>query len=267
MTSNNHSSATGQPAGICPFKMVLLGESAVGKSSLVLRFVEGKFHEYEVSTIGGAYLTQTVSIGDITVKLELWDTAGREQYHSLAPMFYRGAHAAIVVYDITNADTFSRAKVWVKELQHQAASNIIIALAGNNKKITKTQDTSNRSGELGHGNESQSVTGGCCGSKNYSGLSVPIDNKYASSIYSIGFIFTIACCCDDTLASEFGSVQAQNNPRLLTNPFRIVPVGTNDAISLVGCSSIDSLLGATLQFSGYDRERNVTVQIPGPSIE
>ncbi|CAF1362977.1 unnamed protein product [Rotaria sordida] len=67
--------------------------------------------------------------------------------------------------------------------------------------------------------------------------------------------------------SEFGSVQAQNNPRLLTNPFRIVPVGTNDAISLVGCSSIDSLLGATLQFSGYDRERNVTVQIPGPSIE
>ncbi|CAF1445975.1 unnamed protein product [Rotaria sordida] len=108
---------------------------------------------------------------------------------------------------------------------------------------------------------------GYCWKRNYSGLSVPIDNKYASSIYSIGFIFTIACCCDDTLASEFGSVQAQNNPRLLTNPFRIVPVGTNDAISLVGCSSIDSLLGATLQFSGYDRERNVTVQIPGPSIE
>ncbi|CAF4267711.1 unnamed protein product, partial [Rotaria sordida] len=138
MTSNNHSSATGQPAGICPFKMVLLGESAVGKSSLVLRFVEGKFHEYEVSTIGGAYLTQTVSIGDITIKLELWDTAGREKYHSLAPMYYRGAHAAIVVYDITNADTFSRAKVWVKELQHQAASNIIIALAGNKVDLATT---------------------------------------------------------------------------------------------------------------------------------
>ncbi|CAF1362959.1 unnamed protein product [Rotaria sordida] len=210
MTSNNHSLATGQPARICQFKMVLLGESAVGKSSLVLRFVKGKFHEYEVSTIGAAFLTQTVSIGDITVKLELWDTAGQERYQSLAPMYYRGAQAAIVVYDITNADTFSRAKVWVKELQRQATSNIIIALAGNKvdlatttrqveiadaqtyaeenglifmetsaktsmnvndifmviaRKLPKTQDTSNRSGGLEHGNESQSVTGGCCGSK------------------------------------------------------------------------------------------------------
>jgi Ras-related protein Rab-5C len=111
--------------------MVLLGESAVGKSSLVLRFVRGQFHEYQESTIGAAFLTQTVSVDDTTVKLELWDTAGQERYHSLAPMYYRGAQAAIVVYDITNADTFSRAKVWVKELQRQAAPNIVIALAGN----------------------------------------------------------------------------------------------------------------------------------------
>jgi len=128
--------------------MVLLGESAVGKSSLVLRFVRGQFHEYQESTIGAAFLTQTVSVDDTTVKLELWDTAGQERlfflvenfiyiyvvlfrYHSLAPMYYRGAQAAIVVYDITNADTFNRAKVWVKELQRQAAPNIVIALAGN----------------------------------------------------------------------------------------------------------------------------------------
>ena len=71
------------------------------------------------STIGAAFLTQTVCLDDTTVKFEIWDTAGQERYHSLAPMYYRGAQAAIVVYDITNADTFERAKSWVKELQRQ----------------------------------------------------------------------------------------------------------------------------------------------------
>lgn len=111
-------------AKICQFKLVLLGESAVGKSSLVLRFVKGQFHEFQESTIGGeyniskrmkqmeffssnlclilaAFLTQTVCLDDTTVKFEIWDTAGQERYHSLAPMYYRNAQAAIVVYDIT----------------------------------------------------------------------------------------------------------------------------------------------------------------------
>jgi len=117
------------------FKLVLLGESAVGKSSLVLRFVKGQFHEYQESTIGAAFLTQTVCLDDTTVKFEIWDTAGQERYHSLAPMYYRGAQAAIVVYDITNPDTFERAKNWVKELQRQARADIVIALAGNKSDL------------------------------------------------------------------------------------------------------------------------------------
>lgn len=69
----------------------------------MLRFVKGQFHEYQESTIGAAFLTQTVSVDENTVvKFEIWDTAGQERYHSLAPMYYRGAQAAIVVYDITN---------------------------------------------------------------------------------------------------------------------------------------------------------------------
>lgn len=62
----------------------------MGKSSLVLRFVKGQFHEYQESTIGAAFLTQTVCLDDTTVKFEIWDTAGQERYHSLAPMYYRG---------------------------------------------------------------------------------------------------------------------------------------------------------------------------------
>jgi len=116
---------------IFQFKLVLLGESAVGKSSLVLRFVKGQFLDYQESTIGAAFLTQTVCLNDTTVKFEIWDTAGQERYHSLAPMYYRGAQAAIVVYDITNYDSFDRAKKWVKELQRQGNPNIVIALAGN----------------------------------------------------------------------------------------------------------------------------------------
>ncbi|KAF2353502.1 Small GTP-binding protein domain, partial [Trinorchestia longiramus] len=143
--TNGGGAAAGGPGKICQFKLVLLGESAVGKSSLVLRFVKGQFHEYQESTIGAAFLTQTVCLEDTTVKFEIWDTAGQERYHSLAPMYYRGAQAAIVVYDITNQDTFGRAKTWVKELQRQASPNIVIALAGNkadlaNKRMVEYEE-------------------------------------------------------------------------------------------------------------------------------
>jgi Ras-related protein Rab-5C len=83
------------------------------------------------STIGAAFLTQTLAVNDITVKFEIWDTAGQERYHSLAPMYYRGAAAAVIVYDITNADSFNRAKKWVQELQRQGNPNLVMALAAN----------------------------------------------------------------------------------------------------------------------------------------
>jgi small GTP-binding protein len=113
------------------FKLVLLGDTSVGKSSIVIRFVKNQFSEFQESTIGAAFLTQTVPVNDCTVKFEIWDTAGQERYHSLAPMYYRGAAAAIVVYDVTSQDTFQRAKSWVKELQRQGSPDVVIALAGN----------------------------------------------------------------------------------------------------------------------------------------
>ena len=77
---------------------------------MALRFVNGRFSEFQENTIGAAYLTKTVFIDDDAVKFEIWDTAGQERYHSLAPMYYRGAKAAIIVYDITSTNSFSRAK-------------------------------------------------------------------------------------------------------------------------------------------------------------
>ncbi|KAM3342857.1 Ras-related protein RABF2a [Capsicum chinense] len=112
-------------------KLVLLGDVGAGKSSLVLRFVKGQFIEFQESTIGAAFFSQTVALNDATVKFEIWDTAGQERYHSLAPMYYRGAAAAIIVYDITNQESFERAKKWVQELQAQGNSNMVMALTGN----------------------------------------------------------------------------------------------------------------------------------------
>ena len=116
---------------VCHFKLVLLGDSAVGKSCLVVRFVRDEFFEFQEPTIGAAFLTQTVSLENATVKFEIWDTAGQERYRSLAPMYYRGAAAAIVVFDITKKDSYNGAKSWVKELQRRGDPNVVIALAGN----------------------------------------------------------------------------------------------------------------------------------------
>ncbi|GAA5989885.1 hypothetical protein JCM10908_002362 [Rhodotorula pacifica] len=113
-------------------KLVLLGESAVGKSSLVLQFVKGQFDDYRESTIGAAFLTQTVPVSSGNfIKFEIWDTAGQERYKSLAPMYYRSAHAAVVVYDITSAPSLVKARSWIAELQRQADPGITVMLVGN----------------------------------------------------------------------------------------------------------------------------------------
>ena len=87
------------------------------------------FRGTQESTIGAAFLTK--SVPEHSIKFEIWDTAGQERYHSLAPMYYRGAAAAVVVYDITNQESFARAESWVRELQQQDNPGLVLALAGN----------------------------------------------------------------------------------------------------------------------------------------
>ncbi|GAA5881651.1 hypothetical protein JCM16303_005527 [Sporobolomyces ruberrimus] len=128
------STSTSSPPTTSSRKLVLLGESAVGKSSLVLQFVKGQFDDYRESTIGAAFLTQTVQRKDKDnnyIKFELWDTAGQERYKSLAPMYYRSSHAAVVVYDITSSASLEKARSWIAELHRQADPSILIYLAGN----------------------------------------------------------------------------------------------------------------------------------------
>jgi len=131
------------PGGVPSYKLVLLGESAVGKSSIVLRFVRNDFDDYRESTIGAAFLSQTTTLENgQQIKFEIWDTAGQERYKSLAPMYYRSARVAVVVYDITSDASLEKAKAWIKELQRQADPNIIICLAGNKADLTDRREVS-----------------------------------------------------------------------------------------------------------------------------
>ncbi|KAM6498246.1 GTP-binding protein ypt5 [Amanita muscaria] len=120
----------------------MTGEAAVGKSSVVLRFVSDEFQANKEPTIGAAFLTQKCRLDDHVLRYEIWDTAGQERFHSLAPMYYRNAQAAVVVYDITKAASLQKAKSWVKELQRQANPKIVIALAGNKVDLVQPSTSS-----------------------------------------------------------------------------------------------------------------------------
>ena len=120
--------------------LVILGDTAVGKSCVVLRYVRDDFCEFQESTIGAAFLSHTAELECDSIKFEIWDTAGQERYRSLAPMYYRGATAAVVVYDITNRDSFSGAKSWVEELERRSGTGIVVALAGNKSDMESKRD-------------------------------------------------------------------------------------------------------------------------------
>jgi len=111
----------------------------------VLRFVNDAFEPNKEPTIGAAFLTQKCNLPNRTIKFEIWDTAGQERFASLAPMYYRNAQSALVVYDITKASSLVKAKHWVAELQRQASPGIVIALVGN--KLDLVEDEEGEGGE------------------------------------------------------------------------------------------------------------------------
>lgn len=121
------------------FKVVLLGEGRVGKTSILLRYTKGEYTDKQVSTLQASYLDKRVQIGTTNVNLSIWDTAGQERFHALGPIYYRDASGALLVYDITDAESFSKVKNWVKELRKIVGSEITIVIAGNKIDLEKNR--------------------------------------------------------------------------------------------------------------------------------
>ncbi|XP_043257167.1 ras-related protein Rab-21 [Colletes gigas] len=124
------------------FKVVLLGEGCVGKTSVALRYVEDKFNDRHISTLQASFLNKKLTINGKKVNLSIWDTAGQEKFHALGPIYYRMSNGAILVYDITDEDTFQKVKSWVKELKKMLGSEICLAIAGNKVDLEKDRSVS-----------------------------------------------------------------------------------------------------------------------------
>lgn len=121
------------------FKVVLLGEGCVGKTSLVLRYVENKFNDKHLTTLQASFLSKKLNIGGKRVNLAIWDTAGQERFHALGPIYYRDSNGAILVYDITDEDSFQKVKNWVKELRRMLGQDVCLCIAGNKTDLEKNR--------------------------------------------------------------------------------------------------------------------------------
>jgi len=118
------------------FKLLLIGDSGTGKSCLLLRFADDSYSESYVSTIGVDFKIRTLELEGKTVKLQIWDTAGQERFRTITSSYYRGAHGIIVVYDVTDQDTFANVKTWLGEIERYAVEGVNRLLVGNKSDLT-----------------------------------------------------------------------------------------------------------------------------------
>ncbi|XP_074573942.1 ras-related protein Rab2BV [Curcuma longa] len=129
------------------FKIVLIGDSGVGKSNILSRFTRNEFSLDSKSTIGVEFATKTLQIDAKTVKAQIWDTAGQERYRAITSAYYRGAVGALLVYDITKKQTFDNVQRWLRELRDHADSNIVVMMAGNKSDLTHLRAVSENDGQ------------------------------------------------------------------------------------------------------------------------
>lgn len=113
------------------FKLLLIGNSAIGKSSLLLRFSDNIFNESFLPTIGVDFKIRTFDLSSKTVKLQIWDTAGQERFKTITSSYYKGAHGIILVYDITDRQSFKDVENWLSEVEKFANENVVKLLVGN----------------------------------------------------------------------------------------------------------------------------------------
>ena len=129
------------------FKIIVIGDSGVGKSCLTTQAVRNNFEEFYTATIGFEFLTFNMRINNNVLKLQIWDTCGQEVYKSLITNFYRNSSLALILYAINNMDSFKHAETWLNELKAQANPNVKIFLVGNKSDLEDKRKVSREAGE------------------------------------------------------------------------------------------------------------------------
>lgn len=117
------------------FKILLVGDSGVGKSSILLRYTDDEYKPEYISTIGVDFKIRSLSYGDKTIKLQLWDTAGQERFQMITSSYYRGAHGIIIVYDITCKESFKNIKNWLHQINQYANEKVLKIIVGNKSDL------------------------------------------------------------------------------------------------------------------------------------
>ncbi|KAL5728891.1 WD40 repeat protein [Ranunculus cassubicifolius] len=129
------------------FKLLLIGDSGVGKSCLLLRFADDSYLESYISTIGVDFKIRTVEQDGKTMKLQIWDTAGQERFRTITSSYYRGAHGIIIVYDVTDQESFNNVKTWLSEINRYASDHVNKLLVGNKCDMTSNKVISYETGK------------------------------------------------------------------------------------------------------------------------
>ena len=131
----------------CVYKVLLLGDSTVGKTCFLLRYCDKTFQEAHLSTIGLDYRLKTMTLkSGKNIKLQIWDTAGQDRFRAITKNYYKGANGIILIYDVTNVQSYENVKNWISQIREEANPNVVIYLAGNKvdvseqEKLVKTED-------------------------------------------------------------------------------------------------------------------------------
>lgn len=129
------------------YKLVSLGEQSVGKTSLITRFMYDNFDNTYQATIGIDFLVKTISLRGRSVRLQLWDTAGQERFRSLIPCYIRESEIALVVYDVTSAESFEQTSKWITDVKAERGEEVLIMLVGNKTDLEEKRQVSTKAGE------------------------------------------------------------------------------------------------------------------------
>ena len=128
------------------FKLILIGDSSVGKSNILLKYLKNQFNENSKTTVGVEFGTKNIIINNKRIKIQIWDTAGQERYRSITSAYYKGAKGALIVYDITRKNTFDNIDKWITDLKLNGDKNICIIILGNKSDLIDKREINKNDG-------------------------------------------------------------------------------------------------------------------------